>query len=79
MAEVVNITRKIERQSNEQHIEKLREEGVAIYDWIEALNGMTEYAAKEVLNFPPPDKMVAELHGRSADIKRQIIQLKGLV
>ena len=79
MSEVVSITKKIERQSNQQHIAKLREEGVEIYDWIEALNGMTEYAAKEMLDFPPPDKMVAELHGRSADIKRQIIQLKGLV
>ena len=79
MVQVVSITRKIERESNQQHIAKLREECVDIYDWIEALNGMTEYAAKEVLDFPPPDKMVAELHRRSADIKRQVIQLKGLI
>ncbi len=79
MPEVVSITCKKERQSNQQHIAKLRVEGVEIYDRIEALNEITEYAASQMFDAPPPDRMVAELHGRSADIKRQIIQLKGLV
>lgn len=79
VASVVSITCKIERQSNQQHIAKLRKEGVAIYDWIEALNEMREYAALQMFDGPPPDRMVAELQGRSAEIKRQVIQLKGLV
>ena len=82
MAEVVSITRKIERQSNQQHIVKLREKGVEIYDWIETLKDIADFAVSDpadLLDFPPPDKMIAELHRKSAEIKRLVIQLKGLV
>jgi len=82
MSEVVSITCKIERQSNQLHIVKLREKCDEIFSWIEVINEISEYATsdhEDILDFPPPDKMVAELHRKRREIKLQVIQLKGLV
>ena len=82
MAEVVSITQKIERQSNQQHMAKLREKCDEIYAWIEVINDISEYATSDltnILDFPPPDKMVAELHRKRTEIKLHVIKLKGLL
>lgn len=76
---VVGINDRKERESNQDHLNKLTAESRRVFAWIEILRDIEAYKSVKVLDGAELHTNIAGLQSRSCELVRHITQLEGMI